>query len=245
MHRRLTFCTIATTALLLGSSAAAQPPASGVPATGSPVIDDNARYAWIDAQLAQIEGPTERWFTGWTWTFAWLAAGQAGLAAAAPKPGQVADSAVGAVTSALGLGTMLIAPNTLLGAREQLAKFDATMPQGQYERRRRAEYVLQAVSAEERFQHSWVPHVLHTLANAGGWAVLFFGYKEYLAAWATLGAGFVVGEIQIFTRPWSATNAWEQYVKDYHPIPASQVPPDQIHLSFSVTPFGAAAQGTF
>ena len=44
-------------------------------------LDDNARYAWLDAELTNVEVSTERWYTGWTATFAWLALGQC-----LPKP---------------------------------------------------------------------------------------------------------------------------------------------------------------
>jgi len=110
-------------ALLVSSNAAAQ----SQPAPHD-VIDDNARYAWLDAELTEIEGPTERWYTGWTSAFAWVALGQYSFAATAPNTGLREVSIVGAINSTLGLGAMLIAPNTLDGSLERLHAFDASSP---------------------------------------------------------------------------------------------------------------------
>jgi hypothetical protein len=54
----------------------AGPHAGSASTSGSPnPMDDDSRYAWLSAEIKQIEGPTERWQTGFTWGFAWLAAG--------------------------------------------------------------------------------------------------------------------------------------------------------------------------
>jgi hypothetical protein len=233
--------------LLLGSSAAAETATATAPTptTSAPPVDDGARYAWLDAQLAQIEMPTERWFTGWTWTFAWLAVGQGSLTAASPTAKQRELSGVGVGQAVLGLGAMLMAPNTLRGARARLNKMDVTTADGQYARRKRAEYVLAAVAAEEQFEHSPIPYILAGAVNLGGAAILWRGFDQPLAAAGILAAGSVVTTVQILSRPFSATRAWAQYKKDYSPNMPAEVPPDQINISLGVGPTGVAAIGTF
>ncbi|HTB76734.1 MAG TPA: hypothetical protein VK762_25985 [Polyangiaceae bacterium] len=208
-------------------------------------MDDNARYAWLDAELTQISASTERWYTGWTATFAWVAVGQYSFAATAPNSGLREVSIVGALNSTLGLGAMLIAPNTLNGTLERLHQFDASSPLGAWERRRRAEYLLHATAAEESFYHSPIPLVLAAISSGVGAFVLIRSYDQVVGGWATLGSGVGVTLLQMITRPFSAGNAWERYKNKYNPSPGSQVPPDQIHLSFGVTPTGAAVSGTF
>jgi hypothetical protein len=208
-------------------------------------MDDNARYAWLDAELIQIEASTERWYTGWTATFGWVALGQYSFAAAAPNSGLREVSLVGAINSTLGLGAMLIAPNTLNGTLERLHQFDASSPLGAWERRRRAEYLLHATAAEESFYHSPIPLVLAAITSGAGAFILIRSYDQVVGGWATLGAGVGVTLLQMLTRPFSAGNAWARYKDKYNPSPGSQVPPDQIHLSFAVTPTGAAVTGTF
>jgi hypothetical protein len=227
-------------ALLVSSNAAAQ----SQPATHD-VIDDNARYAWLDAELTEIEGPTERWYTGWTSAFAWVALGQYSFAATAPNTGLREVSIVGAINSTLGLGAMLIAPNTLDGSLERLHAFDASSPLGAWERRRRAEYLLHATAAEEHFYHSPVPLLLAAVSSGVGAFILIRTYDQVVGGWATLASGVSVTLLQMITRPFSASNALERYRDKYSPSPGSQVPPDQIHLSFAVTPNGAAVNGTF
>jgi hypothetical protein len=230
-----------STALFLASTAAAQ----SAPAADFP-IDDNARYAWLDSELTKIEGSTERWYTGWTAAFAWVALGQYSFAATAPNDGLREISIVGGINATLGLGAMLIAPNTLGGgALEKLHNFDASTPLGQYERRRRAEYLLHATAAEESFYHSPVPLLLAAVSSGAGALILIKAYDQVLGGWATLGSGVAVTLLQMLTRPFSAGNAWDRYVNRYNPAPNTQVSPDQIHLSFGVTPMGAAVNGTF
>jgi hypothetical protein len=245
----------AAAVVLLSSNASAQegpppPPTAGATDSAS-TIDDDARFEWLAAEIAEIEKPTERWFTGWTWGFAWLTASQISLAAAAPTSGLRADSGVGAVVAGLGLAATISQPNSMLNAQETLRKYDASTPLGRYERRRRAEYILQSTASEERFEHSFIPFVLATVVNGAATYILVHDYGQDLAGWLSCAAGEVVTLIQIFSRPYSATRAWERYTKGYHPFPPSQVPPDQIelpdklHLSFVVSPGGAGARITF
>src|SRR6185437_10063680 len=100
--------------------------------------------------------------------------------ASAPNPGLREVSLVGAINATLGFGAMLISPNTLLGSREKLDNYDTMMPQGIYERRRRAEYYLRATTAEEKYWHGPIPIVLATVTSGIGGAVLWAGYKQEL-----------------------------------------------------------------
>jgi hypothetical protein len=236
---------VSSAAIFFASNSDAQSAPAAPTADSASAMDDNARYAWLDAELSRIEGPTERWYTGWTATFAWVAIGQYSFAAAAPNTGLREVSLVGAINSTLGLGAMLIAPNTLSGSLARLHGFDATSPLGAYERRRRAEYLLHATAAEEHFYHSPIPLVLAAISSGAGAFILIRAYDQVVGGWATLGSGVAVTLLQMITRPFSASDAWDRYSKAYSPAPGSQVPPDQIHLSFGVTPMGAAVNGTF
>jgi hypothetical protein len=236
---------LAGAALLLSPPAAAQTKPESV-ATDQESLDENARYAWLDAELKEVEGSTERWYTGWTAAFGWLALGQYAFAASAPNSGLRALSVVGAINSTLGLGAMLIAPNTLSGnAREKLESFDASQPLGAYERRRRAEYLLHATAAEESYYHGPIPLLLAAVVSGAGAFILIRSYDQVLGGIATGCAGVAVTSMQMLTRPSTASNAWKRYVNSTHPVPGSQVPPDQIQMQMSITPMGVALTGTF
>jgi hypothetical protein len=209
-------------------------------------FDDNGRFAWLDAELKKINGPTERWNTGWTATFGWLAIGQWAFVGPSPNAGLREMSVVGATNATLGLLAMVTAPNTLGGdALAHVEHFDATTPLGAYERRRRAEYLVQATAAEEGFFHGPIPLVLAGASSAAGGAILIYGYHQIAAGWAQFGAGVGLTLFQMLTRPSSATDAWARYKSKYHPTPNPQVPPDQIQLYMGLTPTGAALSGTF
>jgi hypothetical protein len=230
----------------------AGPHAGSASTSGSPnPMDDDSRYAWLSAEIKQIEGPTERWQTGFTWGFAWLAAGEWSLAAASPKKDLMQDSMVGAVIGTLALGNMLIQPNTMAGAQESLDQYDGSTAIGKYERRRHAEFLIEATASEEAFWHSLIPFTLNTVVNVAANSYLIWGLNQKLAGALSMGAGEIVTLIQIFSRPHSATHAWERYTKTYHPFPPSEIPPDQIdliqklHISFGVSPGGLGAVGSF
>jgi hypothetical protein len=258
---RLVGLLVVLAALLASGRAAAQPPAAPGPAAvqepgaerdaaasrGATSIDDE-RYAWLDKHLAAVETPTERWYKGWTWGFIWLAAGNASLGVVAPTEPQRQFAFTTSVESVLGLTSTLIQPHTMGGAREMLREYDASSAIGQYERRRRAEYVLYATASEENYWHSPVPHLLGVVAAAGGAGVLMGIYHQ--TAFGLLEAGATLGavELQIWTRPTSATKAWREYEKWTGEGKPAEVGPDAIDLfsvSFAVTPGGVAAVGTF
>ncbi len=89
--------------------------------------------------------------------------------------------------------------------------------------------------------------MLAAVTSGAGAAVLIAGYNQVLGGLATLGAGLGLTALQMLTRPWAATRAWDRYVNKYHPVPGSQVPPDQVQmfLSFAVTPTSAAVRLDF
>jgi hypothetical protein len=217
------------------------------PASTSKSVDDE-RYAWLRGQLDAIERPTERWFRGWTFGFGWAAVGSASLAVVAPTPGQEELAVVTSVQTVLGLGATLIQPHTMGGAIEKLDRIDASSALGQYERRRRAEYILYAVASEENYWHSWVPHLLGAVAAGGGAAVLIAGFHETNFGLVSLAGGLAIAELQIWTRPTAAMRAWRYYESAYKEGKPAEVGPDAIDLfsvSLAVTPTGIAAVGTF
>jgi hypothetical protein len=237
---RLVSVLVVLAALLVAGRAGAQPPA--------PLSVDDERYEWLDRRLAAVETTTERWHKGWTWGFIWLAAGNASLGVVAPTEPQRQFALTTSVESVLGLTSTLIQPYTMGGAREMLREYDASTTLGQYERRRRAEYVLYATASEENYWHSPIPHLLGVVAAAGGAGVLMGVYHQ--TAFGLLEAGATLGavELQIWTRPTSATKAWRDYQKWTGEGKPAEVGPDAIDLfsvSLSLGPGSVAAVGTF
>jgi hypothetical protein len=208
------------------------------------------RYNYLSAELARVTKSTESWYAGWTTAFGLVAIGQYTTAAAAPNTGMREFALVNAVNATLGFGAMLIAPNTLSGARERLEVSDTAMPQGIYERRRRAEYYLRATKAEEAYWHSPVPLVLVAITSGIGGAVLWGSYDNLVAGIATLGSGVALGVIQMLTRPSAATQAWKRYSNRYNPTTPTIVAPDQVDMFLSrITiapgPMGGSLSYTF
>jgi len=234
-----------------GARAEDEPPRRSPPvaqAAPGDTLSDAARFARLDADLAEVEGPTERWFTGWEWTYAWATAGNAAFALTTPSADQRTLAIVSGTTSALALAAMAIQPNTLLGERERLAAMDGSTPLGRYERRRRAEYVLHAVASEEHFWRSPIPHVLGIAAAGADAAILIGGFHLTGLGIVQAGLAITLVEFQIWSRPQTATEKWRRYVDDSHPVPPAQQGPDQndfFSVSVSAGPGGVGMHGTF
>jgi hypothetical protein len=82
-------------------------------------------------------------------------------------------------------------------------------------------------------------------ANVGAAAVLIEAYDQKAFGVATLVAGTVIAELQIWSRPFLATRAWSRYVAEFHPTSGGAMGWAEFQLSLSLTPVGIAARGTF
>jgi hypothetical protein len=245
MHLKFTRSLLPGVAVLCLAESAWAQAASKEPAPASPVVDDATRLAWLEAELSEAQSASQRWFTGWTWGYAWLSAGQASLAVASPDYNQRVAAGVGASVSALGFLAMLATPHTIVGARDALERIDPSTPLGLYQRRLRAEGLLKASADEERFFHSWITHVVDLAANVGAAAVLIAAYNQKVFGVATLAAGTVIAELQIWSRPFLATRAWSRYEAEFHPTSGGGMGWSEFQLSLSLTPMGITARGTF
>jgi hypothetical protein len=90
--------------------------------------------------------------------------------------------------------------------------------------------------------------LLAGVVNAAGGAILIAGYGQTTLGVLNVVLGMSIAELQIWTRPTLATEAWRRYLRDYHGTKPSEVGPDAIE-QFSMSLFAApglvGARGTF
>jgi hypothetical protein len=207
--------------------------------------DDDARYSWLLAELAQSEGAHRTWWRAWTASYAVLALGQGTFALAIQDEGLRADATVGAVKTALGLVSLLLLPQTPRWAVSSLREMDSGTPKARRLRRLRAEELLQASASEERFGISWVPHVAAAATNLAGAYILFHEYKRYVPGWLSLGSGTFVAELQILTQPTNAIGAHNRYVRAFRPDAGARVASPALAWSVAPTFGGFVVRASF
>lgn len=163
-----------------GTGAAAEPPHALV-AAGP---DDPALLA-DDARHARL------WW--WGFTGAYLAGGAVHgvIAATTDDRGKRADNLVGAASSALGVGGMLL----LSPIPEVWAADDEARRTGAY-----GPALSRAAEAEAEGFH-WLNHVACVAVAVGSGLVLWLGYDRPGPAAFTAGTNLAIGELNLWTQP--------------------------------------------
>ncbi len=253
MARQLTISLVSATAVLFAAPAVmaqtaqkeSPTPAPAPPAAPAGEADDASRLAWLEPEVDRIAASTETWYTGWTYTYLFLTGLQTAGGVVAPSYEDRVWNYVGAGSAGLAFIGMLTKPHSLVGAREALEKIDTSTPQGRYERRIRAEGLLRAGADEEAFEHSVLTHGLVIGATVITGLVALEAYDLKARGWVATGAALAIGELEIWSRGFRATNAWKKYVDRYHPASGGSMGFGTFEISLAVTPNGLVAQGTF
>lgn len=232
--------------MVVGTLIAVGQPAHADPRHAPSTLSDTevrARIAYLEGVLVR-EAPAARlWHRGWFWGYAGLTVGEGAVALAArPNSGLRLSAAVGSAKSALGFFAVVFAPSAASTAD---AKLRAAPERTAAERRaklRLAERLLKKSAEQQRFGHSWFPQVGAAIVNLAGAYVLWLGYRRFSAGWISLASGMAVSELQYFTQPTQAIDAWSAYRAGRFTEP--RVAP---RVSFTVLPFarGLCLNGVF
>ena len=164
---------------------------------------------------------------GRTWTWSWgigysaVALGQAGLAFTRDTEGEKAELFVGAGKSVLGLVPVFTRRLPALNDAGTLEARLAATPAGPERCALVAEAtrMLEASADNEAFARGWLAHTLTVLVNAGGLAIVGFGYDRWKTG--TVGAlvGVAIGELAIWTRPAQSLFGRDEYRRTWTVAP--------------------------
>jgi hypothetical protein len=197
-------------AVIFGATFLAAPTARAtegcpIPETADPILASVAparRLEFIDARLTRAERTSRIWMYGWTGGIAVAGIGTLVAVPFVAEENRV-DWYTGAVSAAVGVAALVIAPPVVLDAAPALRARIADAPPAAdaCQLLKSAEADLVRVAREEDERGRWYIHLGNVLFNVGLGLFLGFGYHHWEAGAINAAAGTAVGEALIFTRP--------------------------------------------
>jgi hypothetical protein len=180
----------------------------GVPARAAVCTPELAATARERAHAIQAALQTEAhrarvWTWGWGIGYGALTAGQGVPAFVVHDHGLRADLAVGAVTSGIGLASVVLMPPEVLADAQLLsARLQADGEGGNAcDELALAERLLASAADDQRFGSGPVMHLLNAGLNVAAGLVLGLGFGRWSSGAVTAASGLLVGEVQILTLP--------------------------------------------
>jgi hypothetical protein len=233
--------TLAAAALLVAGATTASGSEAEVEASpGGCGGDAGARLRFLEESLEGDERYADWWWRGWGAVYVGGIVVQGSRAALEEEQGKRADMIVAAAKSGIGLARTIWAPPPARLGAEELVGMPTATPEECQERLARAEGILRRNAEDSRGERrSWIPHLANLGLNLAGAVIVAEGFDES-DGWVSGAVGFAVGEARIWSYPWQAEGALEEYERRF---PASGVPAPP-PATWHFEPWGAGARVT-
>jgi hypothetical protein len=180
-----------------------------------------ARLRFLEEHLEGRRTYADLWWKGWNTVYAGGIVVEGVRAGLEDDRGERADRIVGAVKSGIGLAQNLWSPPPARLGASELDDLPTDSPEGCAQRLARAEEILRRnAEASHDERRSWIPHLGNLGLNLAGALIVAKGFDER-SGWGSGALGFAVGEVRIWSYPWHAGGALEEYERRF---PASGVP---------------------
>ncbi len=189
-----------------------------------------ARLEVLRGVARREEPAVRRWFTTFALLHSTMAAGGAILAATQSTDQSRALLIIGAASSALALGSLVVVGPPMMGARNHIASLPEGTPEERLYKLRMAEHLLRRGADSVDFVRSWLPATLSMAYVAGMASVLLFAFDQGVGSITFTIGGVVLGLGRILLRPTGPRDAWRRYVAahpdaDCDEIRAAALPP--------------------
>lgn len=184
------------------------------PALAESPSDTTDRIQWIQTQLDRAAASSNTWQYAWSTAYGamtYLYSAQAVTLDDDDQDDDRFDSQVNAITSFLGFASMLADPLLTPKPVNALKKLPASTEQEKKAALGEWENLLRRSALREKRGRSWKTHALAGIVSvAAGVAVACDGSRKGDGVVMFAGS-LLVSEIQIFTQPTKAYNAWKAY----------------------------------
>lgn len=183
-------------------------------AVADPAPDTQARIQWIQSKLNAASGSARLWQYGWTSFHAasTLVYGEQAYTADSPAEGHDrTDAQVAAISSFLGLMGNLLDPLTTASNARALTALPANNDAEMAAKLKKAEIFLHQNALQEQRARSMKAHIATTLVALISGLVVAHDDNRNDDGERTFAGSLLFGELQIFTAPTDATQAWEAY----------------------------------
>lgn len=176
-----------------------------------------ARSYALEEQAERGVPAAQRWWWGWLGAYAALTVGQVVIALAVERDETRWPYVVGAVSSALGVGGIVISS---VKTHRLAARFRELEPLTGNVRLRAVEREVARAAAGEDDARNLLSHALGWGCALGEGLVLWLGVDQPVDGILSLAEGVVVSELQIALTPTAARDAWRAHVA-LHPDAAA------------------------
>lgn len=173
--------------------------------------DTDARLQFIQQQFNQTADHSELWQWGWFGIFSGSTLVQGGIHATTDDDKVQYDTGVGAFTSFLGAADMILNPMKNHSFAEELNSLPSATDAEKQAKLEKAERFLAEAAKRERYEQSWVNHVLAGVVNGLAGLAVAYDDKRPVDGWVTFATGMIATEAKIFTAPTSMIGAEEAY----------------------------------
>lgn len=185
------------------------------------------RLEVLDGLVRHNEPPVRRWFTSFALLHGTMLSGALIFAISTDQPSFRDTMIVGSISSALGLGSLLVILPPLMGAGDTLRALPEDTPGQRLHKMRVAEDILRRASSSVDFLHGWFPATASTVYVLAASQILLLGLDQLGGALSHSIGGAIIGLGRILLAPTSPRDAWRRYSRRYpdaaceEPVPSS------------------------
>lgn len=173
------------------------------------------RLAVARAAIGQHEPDMRHWYSAFLVMHGVMGGVQIALFISASEDGPRADFGFQALSSVLGMATLLISTPPLLGAGGTLDGMPESTPEERRVKLESAESLLRRSSDAVSFVRGPVSSLLTTGYGAAASLVLLLAFERPTAALMLAGGTALLGQGRLLLHPWGIRDAWRAYQRRY------------------------------
>jgi hypothetical protein len=199
----------------------------------------DARLRFLEERLDEGEMWAKSWHWGWAGVYSASVAYETAIAIKADHEKNRIDNIVSIAKSTIGISWLLLWRHPGRNGADPMRAVTGDSREARLARLTAGEVLLQAVAKRAEERTDWRYHAGNIALNLAG-AGLIFGYGHESDAWKSLGAGIVVGELNL----WVAPKRGIQDLSDYQ-TRFGMTTAKRFHWAIVHTMGGAALEVTF
>lgn len=197
------------------------------------------RIAEIRAAIATHEPDMRHWWSAFLIMHGVMGGVQLTLFVSAPEDGPRADFGMQALSSFLGMATLLISTPPLLGSGGTLDDLPDGTPEERLTKLASAESLLRRSAEAVSFVRGPVSSLLTTGYGEAASLVLLLAFNRPTAAILLAGGSALLGQGRLLLHPWGIRDAWRAYQRRYPEAGCTRAPAPPPALAWSFAPLGA------
>jgi len=191
----------------------AEDPRDPLPSVSADELDE--RQAFVDRVLAANARNTRLWFGFYTQFYGAAMAAQAARAATQQDPAERADTAYSAAKGAVGVIARMAYPPRAVFGPAPVDLYPGTSHAARARRLLAAEAMLRRDARDSDRRYLWVGHVINATLNLTGALIVGIGFHDWQRGVTSAAIGLGIGELSIWTQPWTAKRGYRGYLARY------------------------------